>query len=97
MPPQASPDWPFLVFGSTIGVVVGSISVRDARPACIPEGALRGPVLPMEDHDDGEIASERVRFKVQQGLYAPMGLFLENIRLLRCELIGFYRIPVGFI
>lgn len=69
--PQASADRPFLVFGSTIGVVVGSISVRDARPACIPEGSSRGPVLPMEGGGggDGKIASERVRFKVRQGFF----------------------------
>lgn len=78
--PQASPDWPFLVFGSTIGVVVGSVSVRDARPACIPEGSLRGPVLPMEAQggDDGEIASERVRFKVHTAGFVTAEIVFFN-------------------
>lgn len=66
------------MFGSTIGVVVGSISVRDARPACIPEGSLRGPILPMEQGlGDGEVASTRVRFKVRPGLFSASVVFVD--------------------
>lgn len=45
------------MFGSTIGVVEGSVSIRDARPGCVPPGEIRGRVLRMEGDraagDDG--------------------------------------------
>lgn len=63
--PQASPDRPTLIFGSTVGVVVGSVGLWDARPGCIPEGALRGDMLRMEGEAEDEAAVKRVRFKAR--------------------------------
>ncbi|CAM9479741.1 unnamed protein product [Ectocarpus sp. 13 AM-2016] len=56
-------DKPHLVFGTAIGVVEGTVSIRDARPTCTPPGDLRGPVLGMEDNPQ-EFASTSIRFKV---------------------------------
>ncbi|CAM9453584.1 unnamed protein product [Ectocarpus sp. 12 AP-2014] len=56
-------DKPYLVFGTAIGVVEGTVSIRDARPTCTPPGDLRGPVLAMEDNPQ-EFASTSMRFKV---------------------------------
>lgn len=70
-PTQASSDsQSSLVFGSTIGVVEGSVSLRDARPGCFPAGSLRGGVLPMAEGLDGHqprLASTSMRFKVIWG------------------------------
>lgn len=55
------------MFGTTLGVVVGSVSVRDARSGCVPPNSPRGSVLLMNAAMEGterEVASERVRFKV---------------------------------
>ncbi|CAM9145497.1 unnamed protein product, partial [Pylaiella littoralis] len=66
----ASPDsQPSLMFGSTIGVVEGSVSLRDARPGCFPRGSLRGPVLKMsegsaDDTHHQPLASRSMRFKI---------------------------------
>ncbi|CAM9268601.1 unnamed protein product [Ectocarpus fasciculatus] len=56
-------DKPYLVFGTAIGVVEGTVSIRDARPTCTPPGELRGPVLAMEENHQ-EFASTSMRFKV---------------------------------
>lgn len=47
-----------------MGVILGSVSLWDARPACTPEGEARGRILPIAGGVNDEVALQRFRFKV---------------------------------
>lgn len=63
---------------------MGSISLWDARPACIPQGSLRGEKLLMErEGGGGAVALHRIRFKVtfESGRAGVMEYFLFGVSL----------------
>lgn len=47
-----------------MGVILGSVSLWDARPACTPEGEARGRILPIAGGVKDGVALQRFRFKV---------------------------------